>query len=89
MGGKTAAPAMPITSKDEPILVNLPSPESASGHKAGHINELAKPKSAIQAIDTYLGVKSAITDSTTPNTAEQTYAFCCVISLGINRMPAI
>lgn len=69
-GGNTAAPAIPITSNDEPILVNLPSPDSANGHIAGHINEFARPKSAMQAIETYLGANNATAVNTTPNTAE-------------------
>lgn len=87
-GGNTAAPAMPITSNDEPILVNLPNPDNASGHIAGHMSELANPKSAMQPIDTYFGVNSANTVKIVPSTAEYTRAFCCDIYLGIKAIPA-
>lgn len=52
-GGKTAAPAMPIISMDEPILVYRPKPASANGHIAGHISELASPNSAMQNTEAY------------------------------------
>ena len=55
--GTTAAPAMPITNRAEPILVNLPNPSMASGQMEGHISELARPSRAMNVMAVYPEVK--------------------------------
>ena len=55
--GSMAPPAIPITSKAEPIFVYLPKPLIASGNIVGHINELARPNKAINIMLKYPLVK--------------------------------
>ena len=45
--GPKAPPAIPIINSAEPVLVNLPMPDKASGHTAGQTIALAKPRKAI------------------------------------------
>jgi hypothetical protein len=68
--GIKAPPEIIMIIRADPILVNLPNPFIANGHKAGHINALANPNKAKQSTDINPVKVIAPIENITPKIAE-------------------
>ena len=80
-------PAIPITIREDPALVNFPRSARARGQMAGHNKEFTSPREATKKMDKCPGRKTMSRDETMPKEALMIMALICEMILGIRMIP--